>query len=85
MRLVWPREEMRQSLDAFEERSTTIRYEGVGPRAVPSLADAVAAVPASRRKDAERWREEAEAGQPDWFALGALFVDHEHDWNRTTS
>ncbi len=73
MRLVWPDREMAQSLEAFEESSVTIRYTSAPPRATPSLADAIAAVPAARRNDAERWLERAVAGQPDWVAFGALF------------
>ncbi len=75
MRLVWDEDGMDQSLDAFSEGTTTIRYDDAGPAPAPSLADAVAAVPPARRADAERWLAEAEAGHPDWVAFGALFVD----------
>jgi predicted choloylglycine hydrolase len=75
IRLVWPEEEMAQDLGAFEERTTTIRYGEDTPRPAPSLSDVIAAVPASRRKDVERWLEQAEAGEPDWIVFGALFWD----------
>jgi hypothetical protein len=66
---------MLQRLGDFEERSKTVRYQNVARRAEQSLADAIAAVPASRRTDADRWLKGAEAGRPDWTAFGELFFD----------
>lgn len=75
MRLVWPGERLHQTLDGFDEGSRSIEYASGAPIAVPSLADLVAAVPASRRSAAERWVEQAEAGEQDWAAFGMLFVE----------
>lgn len=74
LRLVWPGEEMAQSLDGFADGSVTIRYADTGPRPAPDLADLVAALPAESRAEAEAWLAEAEAGRPDWIAFGAVMA-----------
>lgn len=75
LRLLWPEEEMAQSLDAFAEGSVTIRYDDAGAETAPALSDLIAAVPETRSEDARRWLAEAEAGRPDWIAFGALFIE----------
>jgi len=74
MRLVWPGEEMAQSLDAFVPGTVTIRYATDAPRPAPDLADLVATFPPAERAEAERWLAEAEAGHPDWVAFGAVMA-----------
>lgn len=77
LRLRWPGLEMRQSLAAFVERSTTIHYgDVVEPAGIESadLGDLAAWAPRSRRAAARRWAEAAQAGQVDWVAFGALFA-----------
>lgn len=77
VRLIWPGDEMPRSLDAFKEESKTVRYASAPPAIEPTLAEVIAAVPASRRIDAERWLEEAQAGEPDWITFGTLFTSRE--------